>query len=274
MQIVSFRNNIPMEEALVKAGVEGTIIIPNRVLGTVLVGETWTFIRKALPCWTGTLAAYEKPGQPLGKAIEYFDHKTNVRYVFFVPEEHIGKKDMLFISEHPNFFFVRDGNSRIVQARELSAIQEFGVIGGAYRDEGWYRADPIFDLPVGIRSSSADPHARYLWRAEKMISLISRGYGAFDFDGRRVIDLFHSPSDHRGVVMFGPGSDEHYNELRVARQISEKSPNARIELKGTGLEKLSFVLGKETELLAIIRSAPRYYPDALRDLIEAVKTDS
>lgn len=273
MQLVSFRDNVPMEEALVKAGVAGTIIIPNRVIGAILTGETWAFIRKALPCWTGTLAAYDKPDHPLGKAIEYVDYRTNIRYVFFVPEEHVGKKDVLFITEHPNFFFIRDGNNRIVQARELSAIEGFGIIDKAYREEGWYRADPLFDLPVGIKSSSADPYARYLWRAEKMISLISRGYGAFDFDGRRVIDMFHSPSDNRGIVMFSPGSDELYNVLRVAKHITEKSPSARIELKGEGLEKFSFVLGKDAELLTIIKSAPKQYPDAVKELLEAMKTE-
>ena len=269
VQLVSFRNNIPMEEALMKAGVAGTIIVPNRGLGTVLLGESWKGIRDALPCWTGTLAAYDKPGAPLGKTIEYVDYRTNVRYVFLVPEEHIGKKDVLFISEHPNFFFIRDGNSRIVQAREMSAVEGFGVIKGAYREEGWYLTDPIFDLPVRAKSSSADPYARYFWRAEKMISLISRGYGTFDFDGRRVIDLFHSPSDTRGVVTFAPGSEELFDNLRVVNQVKEKRPT-RIE-QGKGLEELEFVLEKDAELLAIIKSAPRRNPAAFRELLKAMR---
>jgi len=273
VQLVSFRDNVPMEEALVKAGVAGTIMVPNRVLGTVLLGDFWKGIKDALPCWTGTLAAYDKPRAPLGKTIEYVDYRNNVRYVFLVPEQYVGMKDVLFITEHPNFFFIRDGNNRIVQARELSAIEGFGVIDGSFREEGWYLTDPIFDLPVRQRSSSSDPYARYLWRAEKMISLICRGYGNFDFDGRRVIDLFHSPSDNRGVVTFAPGSEELFDNLRVLNWINEKDPKARIELKGKGLEKFEFIFEKGAELFAIMRSAPYRNPVAFVELLEAMKNE-
>ena len=97
-------SGVTMKEALARATAEKRVIASNKRLSQALVGsKEWETIRAALPCWTGTMIAYDKPDQKLGKTIEYLDSKTKIRYVFPVPEEHQRKKNVLLVAEHPGF---------------------------------------------------------------------------------------------------------------------------------------------------------------------------
>ncbi|NYZ73976.1 hypothetical protein H0O00_02450, partial [Candidatus Micrarchaeota archaeon] len=109
---VKHSKGIPMEEALRRVDEAGLVIALNKRLSKALVGsEEWRSISEVFACWSGTMTAYDKPDQKLGKTIEYVDSETGTRYVFPVPEEHVGKKNVVLVAEHPNFTLETDGNT-------------------------------------------------------------------------------------------------------------------------------------------------------------------
>ena len=191
--LVKMSNGVPMEEALAKADEVGVVIASNKRLSRALVGsKDWRSRRATFACWSGTMAAYDRPDQKLGKAIEYTDSETGIRYVFPVPEEHQGKKNIVLVAEHPEFMLVIDGKTRVVQSEEVGAVYGFPVAS-----KSAYIGDPRYDIPYGKKVERSTQDARCLWRIDKHVGLIVRGY-AFDYMGWGV-DLCTRPSEHFGV---------------------------------------------------------------------------
>ncbi|MEW6722615.1 MAG: hypothetical protein AB1324_05115 [Candidatus Micrarchaeota archaeon] len=193
-------NGVPMEEALRRADEAGLVIASNKRLSKVLVGsDEWRDIREVFTCWTGTMTAYDKPDQKLGKIIEYTDSKTGVRYVFPVPEEHQGKKNIILVAEHPDFYLIKDGNDRVVQAGEAGALANFPTL-----KKGWFLGDPKYDLPRGKKIDGNKPDARRFLRIDKRVGLISRD-GWFRLgSGMMCVDLTLAPSYSLGVTVETP----------------------------------------------------------------------
>jgi hypothetical protein len=81
-------------------------------------------VRLVLPCWTGTMVGYDKPGKQLGESIEYTDPKTRIKYVFPVPKEYRKRKDIALVVEHPDFTLEVDGKNRVVNAREVGVVPD------------------------------------------------------------------------------------------------------------------------------------------------------
>ena len=198
--LVKRANGVPMEEALAKADEAGLVIASNKRMSKALVGsEEWKRIREVFACWTGTMTAYDKPDQKLGKIIEYTDSNTGVRYVFPVPEEQQGKKDVVLVAENPNFTLETDGKTRIVQANEVGVVSGFPVAS-----ENWYLGDPKYDIPTGKKVDDSDQDARYLWRIDKRVGLVARVYSDYWNDGnRRFVLLDYAPSLAFGVATEG-----------------------------------------------------------------------
>ncbi|MFN7991630.1 MAG: hypothetical protein U0R44_05725 [Candidatus Micrarchaeia archaeon] len=180
-----------MEEALAKADEAGLVIASNKRLSQALVGsDEYLNIREVFDCWTGTMTAYTKPDQKLGKIIKYTDPETGVRYVFPVPEEQQGKKNVILVAEHPVFCLVKDGNDRIVQATEVDVVKRFPT-----SKEGWFLGDQKYDIPQGDAVDRRNPDARYLWRIEKRVGLVARSYIGLP------VDLGSEPSNAYGVAI-------------------------------------------------------------------------
>lgn len=192
-------NGVPMEEALAKADEAGLVIASNKRLSKALVGSNeWRDICDVFGCWTGTMTAYEKPDQKLGKSIEYTDSDTGVRYVFPVPEEQQGRKNVILVAEHPDVCLVRDGNDRIVQAVDVGAVENFPV-----SNEGWFLSDQKYDIPQGNNVECGNPAARYLWRIDKRVGLVARDdYSPpRDYFGRLCVFLDNRASYGLGVAV-------------------------------------------------------------------------
>jgi len=190
---------VPMEEALARADNAGAVIASNKRLSKALVGsDEWQGIREVFACWTGTMTAYDKPDQKLGKIIEYTDSETGVRYVFPVPEEHWGKTNVILVAEHPGVSLVKDGNDRIVQAIGVDIVERFPT-----SEEGWFLGDPKYDVPQGNKVDSSNQDARYLWRIDKRVGLVARGYdgGGWGGGGGRDVLLGGAPSGAFGVAV-------------------------------------------------------------------------
>lgn len=160
----------PMEEALMAADASGLVIASNKRMSEALIGSgEWRGISDVLACWTGTMAGYDKPDRKLGKTIEYEDPATGFRYVFPVPYEHVGKRNVALVAEHPGFILVRDGKYRVVQATDVGAIERFPASDG-----GWFIGDPRHDIPKGDIVDCGHRGGRFLWRIEKRVGLVAR----------------------------------------------------------------------------------------------------
>ncbi len=199
---VLVKGGMPMEEALTRADEAGLAIASNKRLSAAIVGsDAWRAADGILPCWTGTMTAYEMPGRKLGKRIEYRDSDTGVRFIFPVPEELQGKGDIILVAEHPGFKLLKEGRDRIVQASEVHAVERFPVT-----NEGWLLGDPRYDIPQGNIADCRNQDARYFWRVGRRVGLVARDYG----NGRggadtRGINLGSRPSLGLGVLVESPG---------------------------------------------------------------------
>ncbi len=195
--LVKRSDGVQMEEALTKADAVGAVIASSKRLSKALVGsDEWQGIREVFACWTGTMTGYDKPDQKLGKVIEYTDSETGIRYVFPVPEDHQGKKNVVLVAEHPDFTLETDGNTRIVQAKEVGVVPDFPVVS-----EKWYLGDAKYDIPTGKIVDSSIETARRLWRIEKRVGLVARDDGGWYGNYGRYVLLNYAPSFGLGVAI-------------------------------------------------------------------------
>lgn len=225
-------NGVPMEEAIQRADEAGLVIASNKRLSKALVGsEEWKQIEEVFACWDGTFTGYEKPDQKLGKIIEYTNSETGIRYVFPVPEEHQGKKNIVLVAEHPDFTLVKDGQNRIVQAVTVDAVEKFPT-----SNEGWFLGDPKYDIPQGNKVHGSNQDARYLWRIEKRVGLVARGYdGSWSGYNRRSVGLDDWPSCGFGVAVEATegGAPRENAVTSVPKQLTYREENGRLIVEGT-----------------------------------------
>ncbi len=205
--LIKKKAGVPMEEALRSADAEGLTIAPNRRVAEAVTGGNikWICIRESLPCWTGTMVGYDEPGKPLGESIGFTDERTGIRYVFPVPKDHVGEKNIALVAEHPDFTLEADKNDRIVHAAEVGIVP--------FPDyEGYFPADPRYGIPTGDRAKDDDPPRSYLCRLEKRVGLIARS--RYHHNGEIEVNLRDAPSEESGVaVEFG------VNPITVERRI-------------------------------------------------------
>jgi len=140
------------------------------------------------------MAAHEEPGKSFEKWIEYTE--TGLRYLFAVPDEFVGVKDGLLVAEHPDFMLRAEGNDRIVLASKVELIEKFPAAS-----EKWYLADSKHGIPIGEEVGVSNPVARYLWRIDKRVGLVARGYDYNGCDLRRNVYGNFRPGDGLGVVV-------------------------------------------------------------------------
>ncbi|MBN2121519.1 hypothetical protein JW721_00465 [Candidatus Micrarchaeota archaeon] len=129
-------------------------------------------IEKALPGWSGTMAAYVEPGAELGKFVIYTDSNSGKRWVFPVPEEFRREKDSLLVAEYP-YLVKPEGNDLVISAKNVDCIGQFPA-----EKAGWYLGDAVHDLPQGemLNEDNAiiNPKARQLLRLAKRVGPVVR----------------------------------------------------------------------------------------------------
>ena len=186
-----------MEQAFEKAEKEKRVIASNKRLDRALVGsDEWRSIRKGLWCWSGTMTAYERAGEPFAEVVEYIDDNTGLKYLFEVPRKYRGKKDCILVCEHPDVSLETKGNQRIIRAARIDLIENFPA------KDGWYLTDPKHGFPFGDSVGSSDPNARHLWRIEKRVGFSRRDHDVIG--NYRVIFLGSLSSSALGVVVEAP----------------------------------------------------------------------
>ncbi|MEW6748448.1 MAG: hypothetical protein AB1295_01955 [Candidatus Micrarchaeota archaeon] len=253
---------VPMEEAIRRADEAGLVIASNKRLSKALVGsDEWRGMKEAFACWGGDMTGYDKPDQKLGKTIEYVDSETGIRYVFPVPEEHVGKKNVILVAQHPDFTLETDGKTRVVQAKEVYVVSEFPVAS-----ENWYLGDPKYGIPTGKKVDGSDEAARYLWRIEKRVGLVARDYG-WGGNYRRVVLLNGWPSDGLGVAVEAASGGAPKN-LQVETAPQDKG----IVISGVTLDEFKTLIGNaETNLADVSQMLRPEKLEAMRLLLQALE---
>jgi len=199
--LIKRANGVPFEEGLARANAENRAIASNKRLSQVLESKEREYIIdiEVFPCWSGIMAAYVKPDEKLGKAVEYVDSVPGYRWVFPVPKEHQDKKDSILVAAHPNYNLEIDGNNRIVHAAQVDLIERFPA------KYGRYLGDTLHDIPCGRDSIGiSDQDARYLWRIDSRVGPCARGiyWNGSSISG--YVILAFRPSDRFGVAVEAP----------------------------------------------------------------------
>jgi len=145
-------------------------IATNRELDLVLNSDSRHSIKDALPCWSGTMAAYERAGVALGRYVEYEDQDSGIRHLFPVPKEFVRIKDAILLVDHPFFTIESDGRDRIVRAKKVSLLEGFPD------QNDHYRPDPRYGIPWGEAILWSEPDARRLHRIGKRVGLAARHF--------------------------------------------------------------------------------------------------
>jgi len=259
--LVKRSDGVPMEEALTKADAAGAVIASSKRLSKALVGsDEWQGIREVFACWSGTMTAYDTPNQKLGKTIEYTDSESGIRYIFPVPEEHVGKKNVVLVAEHPNFTLETDGKTRIVQAKEVGIVSEFPVAS-----EKWYLGDAKYDIPTGKIVDASDEAARYLWRIDKRVGLLVRSGDDWVDDFRRFVNAGFRASSRFGVAIEAASGG-------APKKLQVETADNGIAIKGVTLEEFRALVGNaETNLAEVSQMLRPEKLEAMRLLVQALE---
>ncbi|MFN7991778.1 MAG: hypothetical protein U0R44_06505 [Candidatus Micrarchaeia archaeon] len=203
--MVPVSEGVPMEEAIRKADQSGLTLAPNMMilawLGRILEStdqpdmHSVRLLTKAFPCWSGTFVAYEKAYRKLGSSIEYTDPESGLRYVFPVPPEFAGERNIALVAEHPDFVIESDGRNRVIHADTVGAVKDFPA------GQGFYSWDPVFGIPSGSLLFRESPDNEYLWMAEKRVGLLARGGGSRYNPWWIGVNLLVRPSERLAVVV-------------------------------------------------------------------------
>ncbi len=212
ISIPGYQSGAPFEKAIARADAEGRVVISNKRMTEALryiekdvawlSSVEWDTKYAYIPCWTGTMAAYEAPGKALGETIEKADPKSGINWIFPVPEEYRGEKDIVLVSEHPDYSIERKGNDRIVRTTAVDAVKNFPEHSG-----GMFKADPKHHIPIHEKLEIGSPDAFGLSRIPgKRVGPVARchdvGYGASCFRWKIVLNLW--PSERLGMAVEAP----------------------------------------------------------------------
>lgn len=144
---VKNEEKLTMEQAIETANSMKIVIASHKTIHEIYnnprTGKAMvSALRDAWPYWTGTMVAYESKGVKLGSTIEFMEHGSQIRYIF-PTGDYKGEKNVVLAVNHPNFHIEKDGNNRIIHARNIGIVRNFPHVSG------WYLLDDEFGLPYG-----------------------------------------------------------------------------------------------------------------------------
>ncbi len=199
-------NGLTMWDAIERADNAAYIIIPNQVHDRMLV-ELDFFktpgIEEGYATRTGTLVIYTKPDTPFSNALTYSwedsSSKTTYSINVDIPEKFIGKVNSALVIEHPDFDIIQlENNSYEIKAKE----EKLFLLENFPKENGNYKYDEQFRIPIGKKLEDLDNTTRYLRRVVgDYIGSACRGYYGFNGfgDGGQNVFLGYRPSGGRGV---------------------------------------------------------------------------
>ena len=159
-------------------------------------------IDDALPCWTGTIAAYAGQGRTFRESaveisghafLEYVEKATGQSWCFPVPGRHLDVADGVLLTNHGIQHSLRSDGGRhiiLVDDSRISLLENFPV------KCTYYLPEAEFGTPAGAEIFHARSDTVYLWRsAGPHVGLVAAGGGS-------IIDMKQEPSWPQGVVSY------------------------------------------------------------------------
>jgi len=267
LAILADRNpGVPMDEAIMLADRGGFVIASNKRLDAALVWSSeWEGLIKGLNCWTGTMVAFKKPGEKLGKAVEYMNEKNGLRWVFPVPEGWKYVTDAILIVVHPDFCLEVDGRNRVVHAERPAILRGFPA------ENGRYLIESEFGITVGNMVTSCHTMERRLFRSPNdYVGLIARGFYV-NLDGRGDICLGGGSETGLGVIV-----EARAEEKKDAAPKPEPEQAKEEEKKDRSEQKEWTISDLMTEMLRNLRNSIAggfaYSPAGMkRNVIDMIK---
>ncbi|PIT84525.1 hypothetical protein COU37_02850 [Candidatus Micrarchaeota archaeon CG10_big_fil_rev_8_21_14_0_10_45_29] len=171
-------------------------ILSNKEFDKRLVlTDTWKNEMDVYPA-LNTFLAYEKTGKKLGSCIEYTEPISGTRYVFDVPENAKGEKNIALAINHgfdngtPIFSLEEEGKNTVyVDVKDMSKIKILENFPSEKDAEfALFVPDDEFGIPLGNAihgfSNSEYKNLRALARTDVYANFVIREYGdPTDFDG-------------------------------------------------------------------------------------------
>jgi hypothetical protein len=192
-------SGVPFVEGLAIAKSANMKIASNLTLGHALICCTEKTDREPFSSfWTGTLAAYVRPGATFNTAVttvneaekyagtryfvSYQDPHTRKRWLFPVPPEFLCMKNSILVAEHPDYRLVSSGNDVIILPQGKGLRQAIDLVERFPGTDGFYPCDAVHGIPSGDPLRSFSLGAGRLWRIGAMVGPVSRGF-KFGADG-------------------------------------------------------------------------------------------
>ena len=212
----------------------------------------WKSCKEGYAAWAREMEAHTSPGKRLGSAIRYTDSNSKQLWVFEVPTGPLREaKDSILLANSDDCEVEVKKNRITVHVAEgkLSIIENFPA------KDGWYQTDPTFGIPVNVPLSDSDSNARYLYRIDKRVGPLVRGY-IDGYDYGRDVDADSQPSGRFGVLTL---TDSH--------EVAATAKNAEIVLK----EKMQLAEGMAKDArvqVEAIKKVVKLETDKIEELIE------
>jgi hypothetical protein len=171
------------------------------------------------------MSGYEKSSTPLGSVIEYVDPETKFRWIFPVPEEYKGMKNIILVTEHPDYSLEVIGNDRIVRAAKVDLIERFP----AKHDS--YLTDIKHGIPFGDPVADSDSSARKLFRFDtRSVSFSIRDCDYVGYNNR-YIALGDRLSHVLGVAVEAPDAHVASDMAPIVRSAEQSGRRATKKVK-------------------------------------------
>lgn len=169
----------------------GNKMLTNRELDRVIVEtDIWQSVKSGLPTHSRTILGYDKPDKEIGSTIEAKDEGDGRIWTLPVPKELRKLKDIALVIE--DYELEVDGKRVVIFPKDkITIVENFPA------KDGYYQADPTFRIPTNVLLSESDQNARHLYRIDKRVGPIARGfdYDHLDAYGRGVYAGDDLPSD-------------------------------------------------------------------------------
>ena len=219
---IPFRTGLPFDHALPLVERAGLVMVSSRRLNKVIGpsgraqehSESCESSQATFAYWSGTLAAYAKPGEKFGKFIFYTDPQTSKVWAF-PTGQYEGATNSILVVEHPNYVIRMKDNYMLVVPHNPASV---GIVENFPEKDGWhdawdknilhYPADKnYFDYPcpAAPREAAGSPsYQTYLYRIEARVGPVACGQSGDAYLNIR-------PSVPLGVVVEKPPGDDGCN---------------------------------------------------------------
>ncbi|MDD5337205.1 MAG: hypothetical protein PHS02_01860 [Candidatus ainarchaeum sp.] len=136
------------------------MLVSSKEIRDELAGEHARAIINGIPCYSGTICGFLKPGKKFGRILEHTNPVTGWKRIIHVPVDYRGEKNCALVGDHPNYSMHVDLKNKVMEIGGLELVERFPPV------EGFYFGDPKHDIPQGekVNVEYRNKQIRWLYR--------------------------------------------------------------------------------------------------------------